>query len=268
MARPFLITVLPFVFAAKVHFAAETSTTNDVGNDWKMATNSQEVTVYSRTRSGSKLKEFEAVGEIDASSRAVHAVIDDLDGYPSFIPYVTECRLIRREGIEVLHARSHIPMAMALMAQRWSECKLIFDIRGFMPEEYTDADPDWVGDAMTSTAFRSVTVSDDDTALPVIDLTGSQGSQNDGQNQVFTWDISDASGLASFSVVITQDGNVIQTSSAANGSFKALTGKSPQAQGNDDDKVGDAYNTGIFALILQLDSGNLRFLGAKKKKSE
>ena len=98
MARPFLITVLPFVFAAKVHFAAETSTTNDVGNDWKMATNSQEVTVYSRTRSGSKLKEFKAVGEIDASSRAVHAVIDDLDGYPSFIPYVTECRLIRREG--------------------------------------------------------------------------------------------------------------------------------------------------------------------------
>ena len=98
MARPFLITVLPFVFAAKVHFAAETSATNDVGNDWKMATNSQEVTVYSRTRSGSKLKEFKAVGEIDASSRAVHAVIDDLDGYPSFIPYVTECRLIRREG--------------------------------------------------------------------------------------------------------------------------------------------------------------------------
>jgi hypothetical protein len=97
MARPFLITVLPFVLAAKVHFAADTSTTNDVGNDWKMATNSQEVTVYSRTRSGSKLKEFKAVGEIDASSRAVHAVIDDLDGYPSFIPYVTECRLIRRE---------------------------------------------------------------------------------------------------------------------------------------------------------------------------
>jgi len=98
MARPFLIAVLPLIFAAKVHFAAETSTASDVGNDWKMATNSQEVTVYSRTRSGSKLQEFKAVGEIDASSRAVHAVIDDLDGYPSFIPYVTECRLIRREG--------------------------------------------------------------------------------------------------------------------------------------------------------------------------
>jgi len=108
MARPFLIAVLPLIFAAKVHFAAETSTASDVGNDWKMATNSQEVTVYSRTRSGSKLKEFKAVGEIDASSRAVHAVIDDLDGYPSFIPYVTECRLIRREGDSSLVTYQHL----------------------------------------------------------------------------------------------------------------------------------------------------------------
>ena len=98
MARAFLITVLPLLFAAKVHLAADTSTTNDVGNDWKMAANSQEVTVYSRTRSGSKLKEFKAVGEIDASNRAVHAVIDDLASYPSFMPYVTECRLVTRES--------------------------------------------------------------------------------------------------------------------------------------------------------------------------
>jgi len=61
-------------------------------------------------------------------------------------------RLIRREGIEVLHARSHIPMAMALMAQRWSECKLIFDIRGLMAEEYSDAGV-W---RETSPPFRAV----------------------------------------------------------------------------------------------------------------
>jgi glycosyltransferase involved in cell wall biosynthesis len=48
-------------------------------------------------------------------------------------------RMVRREGVEVLHARSHIPAAMALMASRWSKCKLIFDIRGLMAEEYSDA---------------------------------------------------------------------------------------------------------------------------------
>lgn len=48
-------------------------------------------------------------------------------------------RLVRREGIEVLHARAHIPMAMALIARRLVHCRLIFDIRGLMAEEYADA---------------------------------------------------------------------------------------------------------------------------------
>jgi Glycosyl transferase 4-like domain len=41
-------------------------------------------------------------------------------------------RLVRREGVEVLHARSHVPLAMALLAQRWTGCRLVFDIRGLM----------------------------------------------------------------------------------------------------------------------------------------
>ena len=48
-------------------------------------------------------------------------------------------RLARREGIAVLHARAHVPMAMALLARRFARVKLIFDIRGLMAEEYADA---------------------------------------------------------------------------------------------------------------------------------
>jgi glycosyltransferase involved in cell wall biosynthesis len=48
-------------------------------------------------------------------------------------------QLVRRDGIEVLHARAHIPLAMALLAQRLSSCRLVFDIRGLMAEEYADA---------------------------------------------------------------------------------------------------------------------------------
>jgi glycosyltransferase involved in cell wall biosynthesis len=42
---------------------------------------------------------------------------------------------------EVLHARSHVPMLMAALARTFSsrKPKIIFDIRGFMPEEYADA---------------------------------------------------------------------------------------------------------------------------------
>ncbi|HUQ32935.1 MAG TPA: glycosyltransferase [Pyrinomonadaceae bacterium] len=49
-------------------------------------------------------------------------------------------RMIRREGVNVLHARGHVPMAMALSAQRLTRSKLVFDIRGLMAEEYVDGE--------------------------------------------------------------------------------------------------------------------------------
>jgi len=48
-------------------------------------------------------------------------------------------QLAKRAGIDVLHARAHVPMAMALWARRFVHVKLIFDIRGLMAEEYADA---------------------------------------------------------------------------------------------------------------------------------
>jgi glycosyltransferase involved in cell wall biosynthesis len=48
-------------------------------------------------------------------------------------------RIMRREGVEVLHARGHIPAVMSAMAKKLKGGRMIFDIRGFLPEEYTDA---------------------------------------------------------------------------------------------------------------------------------
>ncbi len=48
-------------------------------------------------------------------------------------------RLARRQKIDVLHARGHIPALMAALAKRLSGSQVLFDIRGFLPEEYTDA---------------------------------------------------------------------------------------------------------------------------------
>lgn len=47
-------------------------------------------------------------------------------------------RLMRRYGIEILHARNHVPALIGALAKRINGGRLIFDIRGFMPEEYTD----------------------------------------------------------------------------------------------------------------------------------
>ena len=48
-------------------------------------------------------------------------------------------RIMRREGVDVLHARNHVPALMSAVAKRLKGARLVFDIRGFMPEEYTDA---------------------------------------------------------------------------------------------------------------------------------
>lgn len=48
-------------------------------------------------------------------------------------------KLSRREKIDFLHARAHIPALMALIAARFTRSKIVFDIRGLMAEEYADA---------------------------------------------------------------------------------------------------------------------------------
>lgn len=48
-------------------------------------------------------------------------------------------RLVRRKEIEMVHARSHIPAAIALRLKRRFGVKMIFDVRGLMAEEYVDA---------------------------------------------------------------------------------------------------------------------------------
>lgn len=48
---------------------------------------------------------------------------------------------IARDKPDILHGRVHVPTLMGALARKFSrhKPKLLFDIRGFMPEEYTDA---------------------------------------------------------------------------------------------------------------------------------
>lgn len=47
--------------------------------------------------------------------------------------------IMRREDVSILHARNHVPALMCAIAKKLRPAQLVFDIRGFMPEEYTDA---------------------------------------------------------------------------------------------------------------------------------
>jgi glycosyltransferase involved in cell wall biosynthesis len=47
--------------------------------------------------------------------------------------------LVRRNRVEMVHARSHVPAAMALRLKRRFGVRMIFDVRGLLAEEYADA---------------------------------------------------------------------------------------------------------------------------------
>jgi hypothetical protein len=70
--------------------------------DWNLVKQTNGVTIYSRPHPGSPLKEFKAVGEVDAPTRTVHNVIDDVEAYTSFMPYTAECRVIARKDDSIL----------------------------------------------------------------------------------------------------------------------------------------------------------------------
>ena len=60
--------------------------------------------------------------------------------YDVLAGYRKASALVRRNRIEMVHARGHIPATIALALKRRLSTKMIFDLRGLMAEEYVDAE--------------------------------------------------------------------------------------------------------------------------------
>ena len=64
-------------------------------------------------------------------------------------------RLVKRDRIDLVHARAHIPAVIALALKRRFGTKMIFDVRGLMAEEYIDADH-WQADSVAARMTKNV----------------------------------------------------------------------------------------------------------------
>jgi Polyketide cyclase / dehydrase and lipid transport len=100
--RSFPAILLLLVGVSAFCLASEPALPFSTSEGWTLSSGSKGITLYSRLRPGSSLKEFKSVGEIDAPARAVHNVIDDIEAYTSFMPYAAECRLIKREADSII----------------------------------------------------------------------------------------------------------------------------------------------------------------------
>jgi hypothetical protein len=96
MQRLALISLL--LFSGQLSAAADSALDHTTATEWKEEANRDGLIIYSRTRDGSALKEFKTVGMIDALSSAVYGVLNDLEAYPSFMPYTSECSVLKRTG--------------------------------------------------------------------------------------------------------------------------------------------------------------------------
>jgi len=64
-------------------------------------------------------------------------------------------QLVRRNQIELVHARSHIPAMIALRMKQQFGVKMIFDLRGLMADEYVDAEH-WRKDSVAYRITKSL----------------------------------------------------------------------------------------------------------------
>jgi len=64
---------------------------------WQKAADVDGIAVYTRSVSGSEVKEVKAIGTIDAPPARVWRAIGDYENYKHFMPYTKESRIVRKE---------------------------------------------------------------------------------------------------------------------------------------------------------------------------
>jgi hypothetical protein len=101
----FLLALTAFSLTPKLEAAEPASTRSE----WKFISNKDGVALYRRDREVSN--ESKAIGEIAAPAAVVHAVINDVESYASFMPYTVECRVLKRDANSVVvYQRISAPM--------------------------------------------------------------------------------------------------------------------------------------------------------------
>ena len=66
------------------------------GEGWEQLDKRGSLTIYGRNRPGTSIRETRAVGTLDAPNWVIKNVLDDVENYPSFMPYIVESKVITR----------------------------------------------------------------------------------------------------------------------------------------------------------------------------
>jgi hypothetical protein len=81
---------------------ADSSQGNPESSDWVQMSKNDNLAIFERPRAGCPVKELRAVGAIDAPNWVVKNVIDGVEDYPSFMPYMTKTKIIERKLNQII----------------------------------------------------------------------------------------------------------------------------------------------------------------------
>jgi polyketide cyclase/dehydrase/lipid transport protein len=99
MIRAFIF-VLFAILAAAFNTTGRAAEPEAGPGEWKFISSKDGVTIHRRQRPATN--ESKAVGEIAVPTNLVHAVLDDVESYASFMPYTVESRVLKRDGDSIV----------------------------------------------------------------------------------------------------------------------------------------------------------------------
>ncbi|HEY3446963.1 MAG TPA: START domain-containing protein [Myxococcales bacterium] len=85
---------------------------------WEVKAETKGVTVHSRPKAGSDIKELKTTGEIDSPPPAVFRVLTDLEAYKETMPYTEESKVIETEDVNGKKAWHFYSLINAPLASR------------------------------------------------------------------------------------------------------------------------------------------------------
>ncbi len=106
------MSMKPIPFAAVLITSLLWAPVGLAGSEWETVSTG-EITVKTRDKQGTSVKEIWAEGELAAPVREIQETLMDPEKFPKFMPYVKETRFIgkpRGDGARIVYTRLELPM--------------------------------------------------------------------------------------------------------------------------------------------------------------
>lgn len=79
---------------------------------WTKAAQEKGITIYTRDKPGSDIKEVKAVGTVDSPPHACMNVVEDLGNFKDFMPFTKESKILGRDGEKVVFSYQFLSLPL------------------------------------------------------------------------------------------------------------------------------------------------------------